>query len=345
MTATASSARPWDAERVARWLRDNTYHHSRFADLDRLVRLKREQGRTVSLCLPTLNEERTIGKEILLLRAELMQRHPLLDEIVVMDSGSTDHTREIAAEWGARVCLASEVLPGVESRRGKGENLWKALYQCEGDIIVYVDADIRNVHPRFAYALLGPLLERPDIEYVKAFYDRPIEVVPGVRTSGGGRVTELLVRPMFSLFVPELAALIQPLSGEYAARRSMLETLPFPIGYGVEVAHLLDIYHRRGLDALAQVDLDQRVHRNQPLDALGRMAFGILQVMFDRLHRYGHLAQRPPISSVMRQFSVHGEGGYQPVEYRLAEEERPPIITVPEYRARFGRPPPTPSEP
>lgn len=340
MTAATRAAPPWNHERIGRWLCDHTFHHSCFADLDRLVRLKRERRQTVSLCLPTLNEERTIGKEIVLLRTELMQRHPLLDEIVVIDSGSIDHTREIAAEWGARVCLASDILPHIGHYHGKGENLWKALYQCEGDLIVYVDADIRNVHPRFAYALLGPLLERPDIDYVKAFYDRPIELVPGVRTLGGGRVTELVVRPLFSLFVPELTALIQPLSGEYAGRRSMLETLPFPVGYGVEVAHLLDIYHRRGLDAIAQVDLDQRVHRNQPLEALGRMSFGILQVMFDRLHRYGYLDTLPALSPFMRQFAAHDRGDYEAIEHRIIEEERPPIFDLPEYRARFRRPPP-----
>lgn len=330
-----TAPRPGVSVEARVWLRSRTFHHTRFADIARLVELKRRQGVRVSLCLPTLNEERTIGKEILLLKTELMLRHPLLDEIVVIDSGSTDRTREVAAEWGARVFLAVDILPSAGVRRGKGENLWKAVYQCEGDLIAFIDADIRNVRPLFAYGLIGPLLEDPEIQYVKAFYDRPIELTKGVRTPGGGRVTELVVRPMFSLWEPDLAALIQPLSGEYAGRRSLLEQLPFPVGYGVEVAHLLDIYHRVGLNAMAQVDLDQRVHRNQPTEALGRMAFGILQVMFDRLRRYGYIQSQAELSTVMRQFRTEGDG-YEPVEYHLEELERPPMITVPEYRARFG---------
>ncbi len=331
---SAGANHPDTDARIQRWLRERTFYHAQFADVARLVELKQRQGVRISLCLPALNEERTIGKEILLLRTELMIRHPLLDEIVVMDSGSTDRTREVAAEYGARVFLAEEILPAMGSRRGKGENLWKALYQCDGDILVFVDADIRNVRPQFAYGLVGPLLENPEIQYVKAFYDRPLELERGVRTSGGGRVTELVVRPMFSLWVPELTALIQPLSGEYAGRRTLLEQLPFPVGYGVEVAHLLDIYHRVGLEAMAQVDLDQRVHRNQPLDALGRMAFGILQVLFDRLARYGYLTASALPASIMRQFRAR-EGGYEVVDFELVETERPPMVTVPEYVAKL----------
>ncbi len=330
------TAAPTLDDRVREWLRRRTFHHSRFADVERLVGLKRRQGLRISLCLPALNEERTIGKEILLLKSELMLRRPLLDEIVVIDSGSSDRTREVAAEWGARVFLASEILPSAGARRGKGENLWKALYQCEGDLIAFIDADIRNVRPQFVYGLLGPLLEDPGVQYVKAFYDRPLELTRGKRTPGGGRVTELVVRPMFSLWVPDLTALIQPLSGEYAGRRSLLERLPFPVGYGVEVAHLMDIHHRAGLEAMAQVDLDQRIHRNQPIESLGRMSFGILQVLFDRLHRYGYLEPRRPLATVMRQFLPDAEG-YEPAEFPLEEEERPPMISVADYRRRWGR--------
>jgi len=326
----------YDAARVQAWLRNNTFHHSRFADLKRLVDLKERQGVRISLCLPTLNEERTIGKEIVLLRSELMTRHPLLDEIAVIDSGSTDRTREVAASFGADVHLAADILPGAGAKKGKGENLWKALYRLTGDIIVYVDADIANVRPYFAYGLLGPLLEKPEVQYVKGFYDRPLQVGKGVRMPGGGRVTELLVRPLFSLFYPELASFIQPLSGEYAARRATLETLSFPVGYGVETTHLIDIYHRSGLTAFAQVDLDQRVHRNQSTDSLGRMAFGILQVFFDRLRRHGCVDRLPEMAALMRQFRTRGDA-YEQVEHLIVEDERPAITTLPEYREKFPR--------
>jgi len=156
------------------WIQKNTFHHSHFWDLKQLIEAKEKQGLTISLCLPTLNEEKTIGKEIILFKSELMDRYPLIDEIAVIDSGSTDKTREIAAAFGADVYLSADILPQVGEKKGKGENLWKAVYQLKGDIICYVDADIANIHPRFIYGLVGPLIVNPDVHYVKAFYDRPI---------------------------------------------------------------------------------------------------------------------------------------------------------------------------
>jgi len=324
--------------RISQWLHDNTYHHSQFADIRQLVREKEKQGLRISLCLPTLNEEKTIGKEIVMFKAELMSRHPLLDEIAVIDSGSTDRTREVAASFGADVYLASDILPEMGAKRGKGENLWKALYQLKGDIIVYVDADISNIRPYFVYGLLGPLILRPEIQYVKAFYERPLTLSPGVRTSGGGRVTEILIRPLFSLYFPELTALIQPLSGEYAARRGILETLSFPVGYGIETAHLLDIYTRGGLDALAQTDLDQRIHRNQSTQALGRMAFGILQTFLTRMAASGRLKELPPYETLLRQFQAN-QNHYEQLEHAILEDERPPMVSLPAYREKMQLPP------
>jgi glucosyl-3-phosphoglycerate synthase len=315
---------------IDKWLKGNTYHHSQFADIRQLVREKEKLGQRISLCLPTLNEEKTIGKEIVMFKAELMTRYPLLDEIAVIDSGSTDKTREIAASFGADVYLASDILPKMGTKKGKGENLWKAIYQLKGDIIVYVDADISNIRPYFVYGLLGPLILRPEIQYVKAFYERPLTLSQSVRTSGGGRVTEILIRPLFSLYFPELTALIQPLSGEYAARRSILETLSFPVGYGIETAHLIDIYTRGGLDALAQTDLDQRVHRNQSTQALGRMSFGILQTFLNRMVSSGHLSKLPPYETFLRQFQAK-QNIYEQLKHEIHEDERPPMITVPAY--------------
>ena len=315
------------------WLKSNTFHHSEFSDLPRIVEEKEKKGITVSLCMPTLNEEKTIGKEVILFRSELMQRLPLLDEIAIIDSGSNDRTREIAESFGADVYLASEILPSVGVNRGKGENLWKAIYQLTGDIIVYIDADIKNIHPRFVYGLVAPLISRDEIKYVKAFYDRPLAYSGGVRPSGGGRVTEILIRPLFSLFFPELTGIIQPLSGEYAVRRDVLENIPFPIGYGVETSHLIDVYAQWGMTAFAQTDLDQRVHRNQQTRDLGKMAFGILQTFFKRLESQGHLPALPDMRKSLRQFQVK-DMEYETIEYDIEEIERPPMISVPEYREK-----------
>lgn len=319
---------------IDHWLQNNTFHYSSFWDFRHLVEAKNEQGLTISLCIPTLNEENTIGKEIVIFKSELMSRYPLLDEIAVIDSGSTDNTREVAASYGADVYLASDILPEVGQKRGKGENLWKAIYQLKGDIIVYVDADIKNIHPRFAYGLVAPLIYRPEIKYVKAFYDRPLAFSQGIRPSGGGRVTEILVRPLFSLFFPELTAIVQPLSGEYAVRREVLEAIPFPIGYGVETSHLIDVYSKWGLGAFGQTDLDQRVHRNQATRDLGKMSFGILQTFLNRAKALNLMPQVPDLNSVLRQFQVK-DGQFEQIEHHIVEEERPPMLDIPAYREKF----------
>jgi len=316
------------------WLAERTFHHSNFWDIKWLVEEKERQGLRVSLCLPALNEEKTIGQEIVILKAELCDRYPLLDEIAVIDSGSTDKTCEIAASFGADVYIASEHLPEEGQQRGKGENLWKGLYLLQGDIIVYIDADIKNIHPRFVYGLLGPLIQDREVHYVKAFYDRPIAYSGVLRPTGGGRVTEILIRPLFSLFYPELAAILQPLSGEYAGRRSILEQISFPVGYGVETAMLIDIYQRGGLHAFAQTDLDQRVHRNQETVALGRMAFGVLRTFMSRLEREQKVELQRELPTIMRQFEV-GEDGYRQLEYIIEEVERRPMIEVEAYRQKF----------
>ena len=316
------------------WLAERTFHHSQFWDIKRLVEEKERQGLTISLCLPSLNEEKTIGQEIVILKAELADRYPLIDEIAVVDSGSTDRTREIAASFGADVYLASEHLIEEGQQQGKGENLWKALFLLKGDIIVFVDADIRNIHPRFVYGLVGPLIHDPSVHYVKAFYDRPLAFSGGLRPTGGGRVTEILIRPLFSLFYPELTAILQPLSGEYAGRRSILEQIPFPVGYGVETGMLIDIYDRLGLYGFAQTDLDRRIHRNQETIALGRMAFGVLRTFMARLQRRGAVEFHDTLPSLMHQFEV-SEGKYRQTESNIEEVERRPIIEVDAYRRKF----------
>ncbi len=320
---------------INEWLQSNTFHHEQFCDLPQLIKAKEKQGLKISLCIPTLNEEKTIGKEVVLFKSELQDRYPLLDEIAVIDSGSTDRTLEIAASFGADVYKSAEILPVMGFKRGKGENLWKAIYQLQGDIIVYVDADIKNIHPRFVYGIVAPLIYQTEIKYVKAFYDRPLALSQGIRPTGGGRVTEILVRPLFSLFFPELTAIIQPLSGEYAVRREVLERIPFPIGYGVETSHLIDVYYEYGLEALAQTDLDKRVHRHQETRDLGKMSFGILRTFCKRLKDRGIVANLPELTANLRQFQAL-DSSYEQVIHEIYEEERPPMLKIVDYREKIG---------
>jgi glucosyl-3-phosphoglycerate synthase len=315
---------------------NRTWHHSRFRDIDRLVTLKEKKGLKISLAFPTLNEELTIGKEILVIRTELMDRYPLLDEIVVIDSSSKDNTRKVAERFGAKVFTSKTILPKYGTYRGKGENLWKSLYVLEGDIIVWVDADISNIAPKFVYGLIGPLLEDDSIAYVKAFYERPIHFSGEIASSGGGRVTEILVRPLFSLFYPELARLVQPLSGEYAGRRSLLEQLSFSVGYGVELGHLIDIIHLTGIGALAQVDLDLRIHRNQTTASLGKMSYGILGAFLSRVEKNGTAVLLRELGD--RHIALEREGNFHRVKKtEISGIERPPMIEIGEYREKFGK--------
>jgi glucosyl-3-phosphoglycerate synthase len=319
-----------------------SYHSSSYNDKKRLVELKRSKNLTISLAFPTLNEAATIAKEILVLKTELMDRFHLLDEIAVIDSGSTDKTREIAKEFGASVFVSSAILGKYGSYRGKGENLWKSLYVLKGDIIVWIDADISNINPKFLYGLVGPLLDNDDIGYVKAFYKRPIRSASGLTPSGGGRVTEILVRPLFSLFYPELAQLVQPLSGEYAGRRSILEQLPFSVGYGVEVGHLIDLFHMFGPGIIAQVDMDERIHRNQSIEALSRMSYGVLATFLDRLERYKGISISQELGKQHIALAADEET-WKIVATDISMIERPPIRTIPEYLGKFPSSSPAPA--
>jgi glucosyl-3-phosphoglycerate synthase len=319
--------------RVERWFGESNYHHAEFADLRRLASLKETQQVTVSLVLPTLNEEETIGPIVRRAIREMMGRVPLLDEILVIDSASTDRTREIAEAEGARVVEHPAVLPRYGSFKGKGEALWKSLYETSGDIIVWADTDVRNWHPRFVYGSLGPLLAEPRLQYVKGYYQRPIVEGGVLKEGGGGRVTELVARPLINLFYPELSGFIQPLSGEYAGRRALLETIPFFTGYAVEIGHLIDIAERVGIEGLGQVDLERRVHRNQELEGLSRMSFVILQAVMKRLEERRKARLFAELGSTMKlPRSGRGRLGLEVIE--LADHERPPMIRIPEYAER-----------
>ncbi len=297
------------------------FHHRQFADVGALVALKNSQR--ISVCIPTLNEADTIGPIVSVIRDSLVS-NGLVDEILVIDSDSTDATREIAEAAGATAYQSSEILSDQSSFQGKGENLWKALHVASGDIICYIDGDISSFHSGFITGLIGPLLTDPAIDYVKAFYERPLAYGDESHSTGGGRVSEILVRPLISLFYPELGGILQPLAGEYAARRSTLESLPFPVGYGVEIAHLIDLARDGKIHRIAQTDLVKRIHRNRDDDELGSMAFAILRVVLRRLERDGKLSLTSPLPDLYQSWSIDGEHIHQ-FSKTIPEPERPAI--------------------
>jgi glucosyl-3-phosphoglycerate synthase len=277
---------------------------------------------TISVCLPARNEAPTIGAIV----AETV-RLDRVTEVVVLDDGSTDDTAAVATAAGARVVAEASVLPEAGQGSGKGNAMWKSLYVCRGDIICWVDADLRNFHGEYVERLCAPLLDQPDTMFVKAFFTRSFEGAP----TGGGRVTELVARPLLSLLFPKLADIVQPLGGEYAARRTALEVLPFVEGWGVELGLLVDVVERFGRPAVAQVDLDVREHRNRSLEDLGPQALAVMTIALRRALLLPEATA--PLVEFLRALpdgTIHAEA----VEVR----ERPPIITVPAYRERFAPP-------
>ncbi|MFE0471973.1 MULTISPECIES: glucosyl-3-phosphoglycerate synthase [Streptomyces] len=309
-------------EEVERWLSTRSWSATE-RPLHRIMAAKQRTGRTVSVVLPALNEEETVGDIAAVIRHDLMLQVPLVDELVVVDSGSTDRTAEVAAAAGATVVHRDAILPRVPAVRGKGEVLWRSLLVTHGDIVCFIDADLRDFSSDFVSGIVGPLLTDPDVALVKGMYDRPL----GGAAGQGGRVTELMARPLLNMHWPQLAGFVQPLGGEYAARRSLLEQLPFPVGYGVELGMLVDALHLAGLDALAQVDVGVRKHRHQDGQALGRMAAEIYRTAQLRLAR-GHLI-RPSLTQFER-----GGDGFEPRTYSVDTEERPPMVEITEYQAR-----------
>ncbi|WP_019072477.1 glucosyl-3-phosphoglycerate synthase [Streptomyces hokutonensis] len=291
--------------------------------LHKILAAKHRTGQSVSVVLPALNEEATVGDIVAIIRHDLMQQVPLVDEIVVVDSGSTDRTSEVAAAAGARVVHRDDILPRIPAVPGKGEVLWRSLLVTGGDIVCFIDADLKEFSSDFVTGIVGPLLTDPGVDLVKAMYDRPL----GGAAGQGGRVTELMARPLLNMHWPQLAGFVQPLGGEYAARRSLLEQLPFPVGYGVELGMLVDALHLVGLDALAQVDVGVRKHRHQDGQALGRMAAQIYRTAQLRLAR-GHLI-RPSLTQFER-----GPDGFEPRTYSVDTEERPPMADITEYQSR-----------
>lgn len=300
--------------RARSWHRCNTFGHAEFP----AQRLAAERESTVSVCLPARNEAATIGAIIECLME--LRGLGVVDQVVVVDH-STDGTGDIARRRGAEVHNQDGLLPELGTVLGKGDAMWRALHVLTGDVICFLDADTEQFGGHFACGLLGPLLCRDTIAFVKGFYRRPFKVGEVTLPDGGGRVTELTARPLLNLFYPDLAAVEQPLAGEVAARRDLLERLPFVTGYGVDIALLLDAHREAGLDAIAQVDLDVRQNAHQPLRDLGPMAFSVLRALASRLEDEGRLVGPLPSG-----FLAPGAGelrglGTEPVE-------RPPLAKL-----------------
>ncbi len=290
--------------------------------------VKRALGLSISVCLPARNEEATAGAIVREIRAELVSDDPtagLVDEVVVIDDGSIDGTADVARAAGARVVAEAELLPETGPGSGKGNVLWKSLHACRGDLLCWVDADLANFRAETVAKLLEPLLADADTLLVKAAYARSFEGAP----TGGGRVTELVARPLVSLLFPKLADIAQPLGGEYAARREALEVLPFVEGWGVELGLLIDLVERFGRDAVAQVDLGTREHRNRPVEQLAAESMSIIATA---LRRSGLMQFDSPTLELLRA-DVEGNVEAEPVEIR----ERPPIATIAAYRAGHAR--------
>ena len=286
--------------------------------IDDLVAAK--AGTSVSICIPARNEEATVGAIVETIRTQLVEQLGLVDEILVVDDHSGDRTAAEAEQAGAKVVKAADVLTEHGQGHGKGEALWKSLYASTGDIVLWCDADVRDFNPRFITGMLGALLTDRGTGFVKGFYERPVDG----QVRGGGRVTELVARPVLTMCFPHLGGIVQPLSGEYGGRREILEQVPFVEGYGVDIALLIDIAGKFGVQALAQVDLGQRVHRNRPLHELSPMAAQVLQAALRRadpgLVPDSFILSPPDLETVE-------------ITYR----ERCALATLPEYRALHPR--------
>jgi glucosyl-3-phosphoglycerate synthase len=315
------------------WFRRRTSHW-RDWPLEQLLRWKASSGVRVSVVIPARDEEATVGGVAGTIAGAFMTAEPLVDELVVMDSDSTDRTAEVAAVAGATVYRCRDVAGHLGAYPGKGEALWKSLLVTTGDIVVFVDADLTRWGTHFVTGLLGPLLDpAQEILLVKACYDRV-----GDGPASGGRVTELMARPLLNLWWPELAGVAQPLAGEWAARRSLLETLPIPVGYGVELAVLVDTARRHGTGAIAQVDLGERLHRNQPDADLAVMAAELLLVA-ERRRAPGtavgcaEAGGQQPAGVELRQF-VREDGALRPRPRAVPCAERPPVSALRPSAAR-----------
>jgi glucosyl-3-phosphoglycerate synthase len=320
---------PQPTRLAASWFAERTFDPDDIPSLPALLAAKRDEDARISVAIPSLNEAATIGQICRVIHQELMQRARLVDELVVLDGDSIDETSLKAEAAGARVVDVSTLMPEIPPRPGKGESLWRSLTALSGDIIVWIDADIRHFEPHFVTRLVAPLLLDPGLDFVKAYYERPLEIEGRLYASGGGRVTDLLARPMLNCLFPELAAFLQPLAGEYAGRADVLRKVPFLSGYSVEVGLLVDLLDVIGLEGMAQVDLGRRIHRNRPLEELVPMAFTIAGTILRRAEERGRISSH--VDFPFHPLLARTREGR--LDLRWNEEvERPPIEFTPPYR-------------
>ncbi|MDT4938269.1 MAG: glucosyl-3-phosphoglycerate synthase [Pseudonocardiales bacterium] len=293
---------------------------SRWQDWDAARLVQAKGAHRIAVVIPARDEAPTIGGIVEGVRTELVERHALVDELVVIDSDSSDSTADLARAAGASVHAARSIRADLDSFAGKGEALWKSLFVTTADLLVFIDADLTEWGPHFVVGLLGPLLSDPQVHLVKGFYDRVLDDGSGMQAPQGGRVTELVARPLLNLYRPELSRVVQPLAGEWAIRRAAFETLSVPVGYGVEIASLLDVYARDGLDAIAQVDLGERAHSHQSVHDLGVMAAEVIAVALRRLG----LEVEP--DDLLWQFSRASGSPWTPRD--VPRVERAPAVTM-----------------
>ncbi len=271
-------------EKVENWLQQNTYQLDQFKDLSNLAKLKADKGYSVSVVIPTLEEEETVGNVLECLVTKLMKQNNIIDEMIVIDGGSKDGTQDVCSLFSDYVTFYEQcnILTNVCNFNGKGEALWKSLYVTKSDIVIYIDSDIKNFDERFVTGILGPMLVNDDIKFVKGYYKRPYIIAEGMKSNEGGRVTELCARPLLNILYPELSGFIQPLGGEYGGFRDVLENIEYTSGYGVEVQSLIEILEKFGLDCIAQSNLIERIHRHQPINSLSKMSSAIMQTILRR---------------------------------------------------------------
>lgn len=321
---------PLPTKLATRWFEQRTFAAEGMPSAGALLERKRAEGVRISVGIPALNEAATIGDICRVIDRKLMDEVPLVDELVVLDGSSIDETALRAKAAGARVLDVARLVPEVPLAPGKGESLWRSLSALSGDIVVWVDGDIRDFEPHFVTRLVAPLLLDPTVDFVKGYYERPIEI-DGMRDAhGGGRVTELLARPLLDLFFPELAGFLQPLAGEYAGRAEVLRRVPFLTGYSVEAGLLIDLLDVVGLDGMGQVDLGRRLHRNRPLAELGPMAYAIARTILRRAEERGRI--RSLVDYPIHPLLVRDARGHLAATWS-EEIERPPMDLTPPYAA------------
>jgi glucosyl-3-phosphoglycerate synthase len=326
------------------WFKHRSYDYVQFSDLEAMGRRKRELGLTVSAVLPCRNVADTVGgiideihalNERSSLESSIELESPLVDQILAVDADSEDGTADVAVRHGAEVYSENDLLSHYGGAHGKGDAMWRSLSVARGDLVMYVDADTKDFKPQFVYGILGPILNVPEVRFVKAAYRRPFKSYETVELDGGGRVTELTAKPLFNLFYPELAGFVQPLAGEFVAYKELFCSIPFLTGYAVETGIMIDVLKHAGLDTMAQVDLGTRQNRHQPLRDLSRMSYSVLRAAARRLRQEGRLdqARDPNLPEQLFQFSDYLHAVATPEGLTLQEYveelvERPPIADV-----------------